>query len=170
MHEIERKFLVTETVPRIVGARPATQKRIEQAYLSGTGEWTIRVRKTEHLPILIAGDPRLGGAIQCVQTMKKKVTDRTCVELEHEIDRAHFDKVLSLCGPTIVKTRTSVRYGDHLWEIDEFPQFNGLIVAEIELKDENEHFDLPPWLGKEVTHKKKYRNRQMAIMLEELTT
>ena len=49
--------------------------------------------------------------------------------------------------------------GDHEWEIDEFKGDNqGLIVAEIELKDEMEEFIKPEWLGLEVSHEKKYYN------------
>jgi CYTH domain-containing protein len=56
-----------------------------------------------------------------------------------------------------------VDYKNHLWEVDEFHGENeGLIVAEIELDDENEKFEIPSWLGKEVTADYRYLNSNLA--------
>ena len=50
-----------------------------------------------------------------------------------------------------------------MWEVDEFHGDNeGLIVAEIELDDENEKFEMPPWLGEEVTSDYRYLNSNLA--------
>jgi CYTH domain-containing protein len=47
--------------------------------------------------------------------------------------------------------------------VDEFHGENeGLIVAEIELDDENEEFEIPSWLGKEVTADYRYLNSNLA--------
>ena len=63
----------------------------------------------------------------------------------------------------INKIRHYVQYGNHLFEVDEFLDDNhGLIVAEVELDNENEVFKCPEWLGKEVTGKKKYYNSQLS--------
>jgi adenylate cyclase len=62
-------------------------------------------------------------------------------------------------GPTVIKTRHFVQIGQHEWEIDEFAGDNsGLIVAELELDAEDEVFDNPSWLGKEVTEEARYYN------------
>jgi len=37
-----------------------------------------------------------------------------------------------------------------------------LIIAEIELKTEEEEFELPAWLGEEVTGQVKYYNSQLS--------
>ena len=51
-----------------------------------------------------------------------------------------------------------------MWEVDEFHGDNeGLIVAEIELDDENKKFEIPPWLGEEVTADYRYLNSNLAI-------
>ncbi|HWJ26009.1 MAG TPA: hypothetical protein VNS32_05670, partial [Flavisolibacter sp.] len=51
-----------------------------------------------------------------------------------------------------------------LWEVDEFLGNNeGLIVAEIELTSEQETFDLPDWVGEEVTDQTKYYNASLSI-------
>ena len=50
----------------------------------------------------------------------------------------------------------------HTWEIDEFHEENkGLIVAEIELRSENENFKIPDWILKEVTNDSKYYNMNL---------
>jgi adenylate cyclase len=51
-----------------------------------------------------------------------------------------------------------------LWEVDEFAGHNiGLVVAEIELKQEDESFDPPEWLGEEVTDDPRYRNSSLVL-------
>ena len=46
--------------------------------------------------------------------------------------------------------------------MDEFYGDNeGLVVAEVELSDENEAFTRPSWLGEEVTGDKKYYNSML---------
>jgi len=37
----------------------------------------------------------------------------------------------------------------------------GLVIAEIELDDENDAFDRPSWLGKEVTGDQRYYNSNL---------
>ena len=56
-----------------------------------------------------------------------------------------------------------VKYQGKIWEVDEFHADNeGLTVAEIELDDENEIFEKPPWLGEEVTDDYRYLNSNLA--------
>jgi len=52
--------------------------------------------------------------------------------------------------------------GKNLWEVDEFEGENkGLIVAEIELESEDESFEIPAWIGNEVTHDPRYYNSSL---------
>jgi len=63
----------------------------------------------------------------------------------------------------IRKTRYVLVYCGHVWEVDEFHDENsGLIVAEIELNSIDETFDLPPWVGEEVTADYRYLNSNLA--------
>jgi adenylate cyclase len=56
-----------------------------------------------------------------------------------------------------------IKKGKHTFEVDEFLGDNlGLIVAEIELNFENETFDKPNWLAKEVTGSLKYYNSSIS--------
>ena len=66
----------------------------------------------------------------------------------------------SLCEqPLIEKTRYYIPAGVHTWEVDVFEGDNaGLVVAEIELNDEQETFDRPSWLGQEVSDDTRYYN------------
>ena len=68
-----------------------------------------------------------------------------------------------LCsGPTIDKTRYVVKNAGHTWEIDIFHGDNeGLIVAEVELEDENEIVEIPDWVTKEITGDMKYYNSNL---------
>ncbi|MFZ2283460.1 MAG: adenylate cyclase, partial [Lutibacter sp.] len=70
-----------------------------------------------------------------------------------------------LCEPTIIeKTRHIVPANDNLYfEVDEFLGENkGLLIAEIELPNENTEFIKPSWLGEEVTGQLKYYNAMLA--------
>ena len=59
--------------------------------------------------------------------------------------------------------RYVLKYGGHVFEVDEFFGDNiGLVIAEIELSDENEPFLKPEWLGSEVTGEKKYYNSMLS--------
>jgi CYTH domain-containing protein len=52
--------------------------------------------------------------------------------------------------------------GDVVWEIDEFMGVNaGLIVAEVELKSEEQQFDKPEWIGEEVSGDPRYFNSNL---------
>ena len=74
------------------------------------------------------------------------------------------ENLLKICEKgTIDKIRYEVKFGNHIFEVDEFHGDNeGLVVAEIELKDENQVFEKPKWLGKEVTGDIRYYNSQLS--------
>ena len=143
--EIERKYLVTSDNYKIC-AKPV---EITQAYLTIQDNLAIRVRIEEHHASL---------------AIKSKISERVNREYEYNIplDEARSLMKLSKDAP-ITKTRHLVDYKNHTWEVDEFHGDNvGLIVAEIELDDENEEFEIPPWLGEEVTADYRYLNSNLA--------
>lgn len=155
-HEIERKFLIVSSLEDILGNTPRKCLYIDQRYLPDSGDWTIRVRQVIEM-----------SNVSFFLTMKKKVTNVTCIEIEMPITQQTYEQMLPNCGLSLSKIRYEVEYMGHLWEIDQFinPVFDGLIIAEIELSSEEEVFEKPSWLGKEVTHDKKYKNARMAKML-----
>ena len=51
-----------------------------------------------------------------------------------------------------------------IWEVDRFLDDNeGLIIAEVELKNETQEFIKPEWIGREISFDSKYLNCNLAI-------
>jgi adenylate cyclase len=66
--------------------------------------------------------------------------------------------------PFIDKTRYEISVGKHIWEIDIFHGENkGLVIAEIELSEENDKFDLPGWVVEDVTNDPRYYNSNLLL-------
>jgi adenylate cyclase len=62
-------------------------------------------------------------------------------------------------GAAIEKIRHVVPWGDLQWEIDVFLGSNaGLVIAEIELRNEQQQISLPDWIGTEVTGQADFYN------------
>ena len=146
--EIEKKFLVKGDFKK--DALKAT--RITQGYLSSVPERTVRVRvKGDKGYITIKGIGNASGAAR--------------FEWEKEIPVEDVKALLDICEPGVIdKTRYLIKNTDgvHTWEVDEFYGENeGLTLAEIELAGEEDKFDKPSWLGKEVTGDAKYYNSML---------
>ena len=144
--EIEKKFLVAGEFKE--SAKKAT--RITQGYLSSVPERTVRVRvKGDKGYITVKGIGNDSGASR--------------FEWEKEIPVEDVRDLLKICEPGVIdKTRYLVDCDGHTFEVDEFYGDNeGLVVAEVELSDENEAFTRPSWLGEEVTGDKKYYNSML---------
>lgn len=145
--EIERKFLVKEGFKQYA----FTHTRITQGYLSSVPERIVRVRiNGERGFITIKGISNLSGMSR--------------YEWEKEIPVNEARELLTLCEPGIIdKTRYLVQVGKFTFEVDEFYGENeGLVIAEVELSTEEELFDTPIWLGKEVTGDRRYFNSKLA--------
>lgn len=145
--EIERRFLVTGDAWR-AAALPAEPLR--QAYLAKTPAGTVRVRVSPERATLAVKSERRGF-----------VRD----EFEYEIPRADAEHMLAaLCvSPVLEKMRHAVPHGGWTWSVDVYGgALAGLVIAEIELRDPDEVFDRPPWLGREITHQRAYRNSVLA--------
>ncbi|WP_320813956.1 CYTH domain-containing protein [Flavobacterium sp.] len=148
MFEIERKFLVTSNVYLKTFTK---QNRIVQGYLSSDPKRTVRIRlKGENGYLTIKGESNESGL--------------TRFEWEKEISYADAENLLRLCEIGVIdKIRYEVIVGVHVYEVDVFAKDNeGLIIAEIELKSENEHFEKPDWLGEEVTGDERYYNSYLS--------
>ncbi|MFC7775034.1 CYTH domain-containing protein [Flavobacterium sp. GCM10027622] len=148
MIEIERKFLVTNTAFIDLAV---TQNRIVQGYLNSNPERTVRIRiKDQKGYLTIKGKGNESG------------TSR--LEWETEIPIADAEQLLTLCEKGIIdKIRYEIPAQNHIYEVDVFSgENNGLIIAEIELKEENEPFYKPDWLGDEVTGDEKYYNAYLS--------
>ena len=84
-------------------------------------------------------------------------------EWEKEIPLNEAEELMRICEPGIIdKTRYLVRSGKHVFEVDEFYGGNdGLVVAEVELASEDEPFEKPAFIGREVTGDIRYYNSQL---------
>ena len=62
------------------------------------------------------------------------------------------------------KVRYLEEVGGHTWEVDEFLGANdGLLVAEVELKSQNEVVLMPRWAGAEVSGNERYYNSNLIM-------
>jgi len=148
LKEIERKFLVKSTD---FIKESNVNNRIVQGYLNSNPERTVRVRIKGNKGFL---------------TIKGKGNESgtTRFEWEKEISLFEAEALLQLCeSGSIDKIRYEISIGKHMFEVDVFSGENqGLIIAEVELSSENEFFEQPNWLGKEVTGDKKYYNSYLS--------
>lgn len=147
-YEIERKFLVTGAY------KPHAHHHylMKQGYLSLSGISVVRVRvKGEKGYLTVKGSVGEGG-----------ITRR---EWEYEVPLQDAEEMLLLCEDAVIeKTRYLVRVGKHTFEVDEFAGENeGLLIAEVELENEEESFEKPDWLGAEVTGNVRYYNSYLSI-------
>lgn len=148
MIEIERKFLITSQEFKKEAFK---NTKIEQGFLNTHKDRTVRVRLTGN---------------QGYITVKGLSSDNglSRFEWEKEISKEDAKALLKLCEPgTIEKTRYEIEFNQHIFEVDVFHGDNeGLIIAEVELKDENEKAEKPNWIGKEVTGNVKYYNAMLS--------
>ena len=143
--EIERKYRVKGNGWRDHGAGVPYR----QGYLSTVAERTVRVR-------LIRDKGWL--------TIKGITVGATRAEYEYEIPSDEASEMLdNLCErPLIEKTRYRVEHQGLIWEVDEFDGDNaGLIIAEVELDDEDQTIVLPDWVGEEVTGDARFFNANL---------
>jgi CYTH domain-containing protein len=148
MKEIERKFLVTSDAFKTESFNSYV---IKQGFLNSHKERTVRVRIADNKGYLtIKG--------------KSKTNGLSRFEWEKEVPINEAEALLKLCELGIIdKRRYEVKYGKHVFEVDEFYGNNdGLIIAEVELNYEEEVYEIPKWLGKEVTGDVKYYNSQLS--------
>ena len=144
--EIERKFLVDSR--RWNNIRPENGKSIIQGYLSKSADLTVRIRIKGNAAFI---------------TVKGATENISRTEFEYEIPVAEAQEMLDrFCPKKIKKIRYKIDFRGFTWEVDEFERPNkGLILAEIELLNENATFPLPDWLLEEVSGQPEYYNSNM---------
>lgn len=144
-YEIERKFLVDDLEEALSYIDKV--ELIRQGYFHK--DVAIRVRTIN--------DEKAYIAIKDNGTLLRK-------EFEYEIPIIDARWLLASCGKNYVeKLRYYTTCNAEIWTIDVFRDFNqGLVLAEIELRTEEQHVVIPSWLGKEVTEDKRYSNLSIA--------
>lgn len=147
-YEIERKFLVKGEYK----SKAFKSFKIKQGYLSLSGVNVIRVRIKGEMAFITVKSALVEGKL------KRH-------EWEYEIPVDDAEEMLEFCEAEVIdKTRYLIEAGNHTFEVDEFYGDNeGLLIAEVELEDEDEIFEKPDWLGEEVTGNVRYYNSFLSI-------
>lgn len=123
---------------------------MSQGYLSKQRGRTVRVR--------LAGE-------RAWLTIKGRAEGISRAEFEYEIPVEDAAELLPMCEPSIIdKTRYLVKVGRHVWEVDVFHGENeGLVVGEVELAEESDVPEMPPWVGAEVSADRRYANSVLSV-------
>lgn len=146
--EIEHKYLVKDD--GYVGMSIVAH-HIRQGYLSRVPERTVRVRTYDDKGFI---------------TVKGKNQGDTRLEFEYEVPLRDAEEMLSLCEPPVIdKVRYIVPYAGFTWEVDKFESKAGLVTAEIELPESGIQYELPPFIGENVTGDPRYYNSNLSALL-----
>lgn len=146
--EIERKFLVEGDYKSCA----YSQSHVMQGYICFVPGRTVRVRIRDGKGYLtIKGEVSASGMSR--------------YEWEKELPLSEARELMLLCQKGMIdKTRYLVKSGKHIFEVDEFHGENqGLVIAEVELQAENEPFEKPSFIGKEVTGDSRYYNSHLML-------
>lgn len=144
--ETERKYLVNDASYRTMALSCHT---IRQGYITRETKAVVRVRTVDAKGYL---------------TVKGLTRGCTRSEWEYEIP---FDDAIQMLrevcsGIIIEKRRYIVPFDGMTWEVDEFGgALAPLVVAEVELENEDVPVSLPPFVGQEVTGNPAYYNSNL---------
>lgn len=139
---------------------------ITQTYLTKDTSLAIRVRTTRH---------HTGAALHylCVKTPMMKDRLFCSNEFETEVDESFVNDIHAMLeNSQLKKARTTLKYGQFVWEIDNFISrrgedgeeifFNDFMIAEVELTEEDVIVDIPPFCKTEITGLKGFSNQAIA--------
>lgn len=145
--EIERKFLIQDD-----GWKDHVSEtiHIRQAYIASLDDRSVRVRLAD----------------ETIATLTVKVgRSLSRDEFEYTIPVSDAEELMaSAVGVPIIKTRHKVSYRGFVWEIDIFEGlYQGLRIAEVEMRHVDDDPALPDWLGEEVTGQNRYSNQSLAM-------
>ena len=145
--EIERKFLVKDDSYRQLAD---SKSRIKQGYICSARGRTVRVRIRDKEGFLTIKGPSDESGL-------------SRYEWERQIPLHEAEELMKLCEPGLIdKPRYLVNFDNHTFEVDEFYGDNeGLVVAEVELKYEDESYEKPHFIGQEVTGDVRYYNSSL---------
>ena len=155
--EIERKFLIFCTDTELLKTKyNCAVKEITQTYLNAPKGITRRVRKMT-----------CNGNTEYFLTQKQRISSLSCYEDETRIDVLEYNTLLDSADKTktpVIKTRYAIEYNEHVLEIDVYSFWTEFATLEVELKSEDEIFDIPCDIKiiKEVTDDKRFKNTNLA--------
>jgi adenylate cyclase len=144
--EVERKFLITNDGWK---ARVVRSVFLRDGLIASSNGNKVRVRIADEKATVTIKGPR-------------KMMSRA--EFEYRIPMSDAEAILThMCqGHVLEKRRHFVEHSNVTWEIDVYEgSLHGIVIAEIELSHESQTFELPDWIGKEVTRDPRYRKVNM---------
>jgi CYTH domain-containing protein len=144
MKEIERKFLVND----LDVINDCHFDLIQQTYLFNEVNKSLRIRVKNEFAFL---------------TIKGNQVGITRDEFEYEIPKNEAIEMIEQFHLKVLLKRRYYKQVDELtWEIDVFEgKLKGLIIAEIEIPTEDFLFEVPTWIGEEVTHNSEFLNAEL---------
>ena len=148
---IENGILAYSDVPIVTNLDRTISKN-----LSENTQWTARIRKWNHAYIF---------------TLKGLRNGPTAIEYEWEVSAEPVNNILKQSTYPFIEKKRYIWKGEDgfLWEIDEFEgNLAGLIIAEVELEDENDEPMIPDWAGMELTHLDGWSNAALVKMLPQV--
>jgi adenylate cyclase len=144
--EIERKFLVANDEWRRSAVRSVS---IRDGLIAVYQDRKVRVRIAGDIATVAIKGPRIG---------------IVRAEFEYEIPIVDAERMLStICqDDALEKQRFFVEDAGATWHVDVYDGIlQGVVIAEIELKQESQELILPRWIGKEVTGDTFYKKINM---------
>ena len=160
--EIERKFLLERSVPKLVeeeGVSVRSEVRIEQTYLALDDSQEIRVRRIADVET---------GEVTYTHTFKKG-NGMTREEVEYGISEKIYEQLFRAARAVpLTKNRITAEWNGLTFEIDRYDQL-GLTVVEVEFDSEEEanRFQAPEWFGRDIGDEKQYGNKTIWRKLQE---
>ena len=172
--EIERRFLVDGRKDK--PWRSGESSAIFQSYLDNIKHIDGKIFWKEHLLVEEEGELvnlqtwriRLCEGIVTL-TAKGRRIGAAAAEYEWDLPLELYNSLPLDSLPSISKIRHHW-FGEDglLWEVDEYEgPLGGLIIAEVELDDENQNVILPSWLGLEITYLKGWSNASLSSMIKD---
>ena len=143
--EIERKFLITNDAWKHSVVSNVT---IRDGLIAAYKDRKVRVRISDQIATITIKGPHRGIAR---------------AEYEYEIPIAEGELILSTCqDDTLQKQRYLVDHAGTTWYVDVYGGIlEGVVIAEIELKQEDQKLVFPHWIGREVTGDAFYKKLNM---------
>jgi CYTH domain-containing protein len=156
---------------------------IERKFLLANDGWKSQVVRRIHIRDgLIANNNgnkarvRIADADATI-TLKSRRCGPIRTEFEYAIPYSDALEILqTMCdGRVSDKVRHFIPDAGSLWHVDVYEGiFSGVVLAEVELQQADQRFELPPWIGNEVTNDPRYRKlnmrRQRMVDLHESQT
>ena len=155
--EIERRFLLKKLPSNVKWTRKLD---ITQHYLSDKdADEVVRIRRT------LETKKRKTVSVEYMHTTKTRVSDMAVIEKEVNLTYDEYYDLLLASKRKIGKYRYIKKVGKLKWEIDVFTSLN-LIIAEIELPNEEHDLEIPEWLKEvmllEVTGMHQFSNSNLS--------